>query len=197
MGEVGDGEFIDQMTGVDYVIANKNIDPDRMGIRGWSWGGVSVSYTITQTQRFQAASIGAMVGNWAAETGPGFNLDVALWYIGGTPWDNPEEWAKRSSITHVNNITTPSIILHGGNDTQSSVGQSLMFFTAIRDIGKAPVRYIKFPRQGHGVREPRLNRISQIEEIKWFKKHIDGENWQAWDRAESDSKQKKSMVTIR
>ena len=140
-------------------------------------------------------------GRWwaigAAETGPGFNLDVALWYIGGTPWDNPEEWAKRSSITHVKNITTPSIILHGGNDTQSSVGQALMFFTAIRDIGKAPVRYIKFPRQGHGVREPRLNRISQIEEIKWFKKHIDGENWQAWDRAESDSKQKKSMVTIR
>jgi dipeptidyl aminopeptidase/acylaminoacyl peptidase len=195
MGEVGDGEFIDQMTGVDYVIAHKNIDPDRLGIRGWSWGGVSVSYTITQTQRFKAASIGAMVGNWAAETGPGFNLDVALWYIGGTPWDNPEEWARRSSITHVKNITTPSIIFHGGNDTQSSVGQALMFFTALRDIGKAPVRYIKFPRQGHGVREPRLNRISQIEEIKWFKKYIDGENWQAWVRAESVERNKKTTVT--
>ncbi len=186
MGEVGDGEFIDQMTGVDYVIANKNIDPDHMGIRGWSWGGVSVSYTITQTQRFKAASIGAMVGNWAAETGPGFSYDVALWYIGGSPWDNPAEWAKRSSITHVKNVTTPSIIFHGGSDTTSSVGQSLMFFTALRDIGKAPVRYIKFPRQGHGVDEPRLNRIQQIEEIKWFKKYIDGEDWQPWVRAESD-----------
>jgi len=197
IGEVGDGEFIDLMTGVDYVIANKNIDPDRMGIRGWSWGGVSVSYAITQTQRFKAASIGAMVGNWAAETGPGYNSDVAMWYIGGTPWDNPEEWAKRSSITHVKNITTASIILHGGNDTQSSVGQALMFFTAIRDIGKAPVRYIKFPRQGHGLHEPRLKRIRQIEEIKWFKKYIDGENWQPWVRGETEAKHKKSMVTVR
>ena len=86
MGEVGDGEFVDNMKGVDFVIANKNVDPDRVGIRGWSWGGVSASYVITQTQRFKAASIGAMVGNWAAETGPGYNFDVSLWYIGGTPW---------------------------------------------------------------------------------------------------------------
>lgn len=184
-GEVGDGEFIDQMTGVDYVIAHKNIDPDRLGIRGWSWGGVSTSYTITQTQRFKAASIGAMVGNWAAETGPGFNYDVHHWYIGGTPWDNAAEWAKRSSITHVKNITTPSLILHGGSDTQSSVGQSLMFFTAIRDIGIAPVRYIKFPRETHGIHEPRLRRIYQIEEYKWFKKYIGGEDWQPWVRAKS------------
>lgn len=186
MGEVGDGEYIDQMNGVDYVIANKNIDPDRMGIKGRSWGGVSTSYAITKTQRFKAASIGAMVGNWAAETGPGFSFDVGLWYIGGTPWDNPEEWAKRSSITHVKNITTPSIIFHGGEDTTSSVGQSLMFFTAMRDIGKAPVRYIKFPRQGHNNHEPRLIRIRQIEEFKWYKKYIDGEDWQPWVRAESD-----------
>ena len=177
-GEVGDGEFIDMMNGVDHVIANKNVDPDRLGVSGWSWGGVATSYTVTQTQRFKAASIGAMVGNWAAETGPGFNFDVALWYIGGTPWDNPEEWAKRSSITHVKNVTTPSIIFHGGEDTTSSVGQSLMFFTALRDIGKAPVRYIKFPRQGHGVEEPRLLRILYSNELQWFKKYIDGVDWE-------------------
>jgi dipeptidyl aminopeptidase/acylaminoacyl peptidase len=176
-GEVGDGEFIDMMNGVDHVIANKNVDPDRLGVSGWSWGGVATSYTVTQTQRFKAASIGAMVGNWAAETGPGFNFDVALWYIGGTPWDNPEEWAKRSSITHVKNVTTPSIIFHGGDDTTSSVGQSLMFFTALRDIGKAPVRYIKFPRQGHGVEEPRLLRILYSNELQWFKKYINGVDW--------------------
>ena len=177
-GEVGDGEFIDMMNGLDYVIANKNIDPDRLGVSGWSWGGVATSYTVTQTDRFKAASIGAMVSNWAAETGPGFNFDVALWYIGGTPWDNPEEWAKRSSITHVKNVTTPTIIFHGGNDTTSSVGQSLMFFTALRDIGKAPVRYIKFPRQGHGVREPRLLRILYSNELQWFKKYVDGVDWE-------------------
>ena len=176
--EVGDGEFIDMMNGVDYVIDNKNVDSDRLGVSGWSWGGVATSYAITQTDRFKAASIGAMVGNWAAESGPGFNFDVGLWYIGGTPWDNPEEWAKRSSITHVKNVTTPSIIFHGGEDTTSSVGQSLMFFTALRDIGKVPVRYIKFPRQGHGVQEPRLLRILYANELQWFKKYVDGVKWE-------------------
>jgi len=178
IGEVGDGEFQDVMTGVDFAIAEKNVDPDRMGVRGWSWGGVSTSYLITQTDRFRAASIGAMVGNWAAETGPGFNFDVSLWYIGGTPWDNPEEWAKRSSITHVKDISTPAIIFHGGADETSSVGQSLMFYTAIREIGKVPVKYMNFPREGHGISEPRHRRRLEGAEIAWFKEHIDGKAWQ-------------------
>jgi dipeptidyl aminopeptidase/acylaminoacyl peptidase len=177
IGEVGDGEYQDVMTGVDLVIAEKNVDPDRMGVRGWSWGGVSTSYVITQTDRFKAASIGAMVGNWAAETGPGFNFDVSLWYIGGMAWDNPEEWRQRSSITHVKNVSTPSIIFHGGRDETSSVGQSLMFYTALREIGKVPVRYMKFPREGHGIDEPRHVRRLESEEISWFKKYIDGEEW--------------------
>lgn len=177
MGEVGDGEYQDVMTGVDLVIAERNVDPDRMGVRGWSWGGVSTSYVITQTDRFKAASIGAMVGNWAAETGPGFNFDVSLWYIGGMHWEDPEEWAKRSSITHVKNVSTPSIIFHGGRDETSSVGQSLMFYTALREIGEVPVRYMKFPREGHGIDEPRHVRRLESEEISWFKKYIDREEW--------------------
>ena len=182
IGEVGDGEFQDVMTGVDLVIAEKSVDPDRMGVRGWSWGGVSTSYVITQTDRFKAASIGAMVGNWAAETGPGFNFDVSLWYVGGMPWDNPEEWRKRSSISHVKNVSTPSIIFHGGMDETSSVGQSLMFYTALREIGNVPVKYMKFPREGHGIREPRHRRRLEGEEIAWFKEYIDGEKWRLGPR---------------
>jgi len=171
------------MTGVDHVIELGYVDPDQLGIRGWSWGGVSSGYTITQTDRFKAASVGAGVTNWAAEVGPGFSFDVGLWYIGGKPWTNREEWVKRSSITHVTNITkTAVLILHGGEDQTSSVGQSLMLSSALKDIGKVPVRYIKFPRQGHGVREPRLSRILNIEEIKWMQKYIRGIEWEPWKR---------------
>lgn len=179
MGEVGDGEFVDIMTGVDHVIAERNIDPERLGVRGWSWGGVSSSYVITQTDRFKAASIGAMVTNWAAETGPGFNFDVSLWYIGGMPWSRPEEWRRRSSITFVENVTTPSIIFHGAADETSSVGQSLMFYTALREIGRVPVRYMRFPREGHGIREPRHVRKLEHEELAWFKRYIEQEEWSA------------------
>jgi len=182
MGEVGDGEHADIMSGVDYVLSHHNIDPDRLAVRGWSWGGVSTGYLVTHVHRFKAASAGAGVYNWAAETGPGYNFDVSLWYIGGTPWDNPEEWAKRSAITYVKNVKTPIILFHGGEDTTSSVNQSLMYFTALRDIGKAPVRYIKFPRQGHGIDEPRLRRTHLIEEIRWFQKYVEGEDWIPWER---------------
>ena len=184
MGEVGDGEHVDIMSGVDYVIANYSIDPEQLAVRGWSWGGVSSGYLITHVHRFKAASVGAGVFNWAAETGPGFNFDVSLWYIGGTPWDNPEEWAKRSAITHVKSVKTPTILFHGGKDTTSSVNQSLMYFTALRDIGKVPVRYVKFPRQGHGIREPRLRRTHLIEEIRWFQKYVKGKDWTPWERKE-------------
>jgi dipeptidyl aminopeptidase/acylaminoacyl peptidase len=181
-GPAGVGEHADIMSGVDFVIYTYDIDPDRMAVRGWSWGGVSTGYLITQVHRFKAASAGAGVFNWAAETGPGFNFDVSLWYIGDTPWENPEEWAKRSAITHVKNVQTPTILFHGGKDTTSSVNQSLMYFTALRDIGKIPVRYIKFPRQGHGIEEPRLRRIHLIEEIRWFEKYVEGEDWEPRER---------------
>ncbi|MGD8538919.1 MAG: S9 family peptidase [Candidatus Aminicenantes bacterium] len=184
IGAVGDGEHADIMSGVDFVVDNYGIDPDRMAVRGWSWGGVSTGYLITQVHRFKAASVGAGVFNWAAETGPGFNFDVSLWYIGGSPWENPEEWAKRSAITYVKNVRTPTILFHGGKDTTSSVNQSLMYFTALRDIGKIPVRYIKFPRQGHGIEEPRHRRIHLIEEIRWFKKYIEGIEWKPLERKE-------------
>lgn len=173
-GEVGAAEYFDLMTGIDYTIENLNVDPDRLGLRGWSWGGINGSYTITQTQRFKAASLGAMVGNWQSETGPGLSFDLALWYIGGKPWDDPEEWLRRSSISFVKNVTTPTILLHGEFDQISTPSQSMMFLTALREIGKAPVRYIKFPRQGHGIDEPRLQRIAKSEELRWFKKYIDG-----------------------
>lgn len=177
MGEVGDGEHTDIMSGVDYVIAHYPIDPDRMAVRGWSWGGVSTGYLVTHVHRFKAASAGAGVYNWAAECGPGYSYDVSLWYIGGTPWDNPGEWAERSAITHVKKVKTPLLLLHGGNDVTSSVNQSLMYFTALRDLGNVPVRYIKFPRQGHGIHEPRLDRIRLVEEIRWFQKHVRGKEW--------------------
>ncbi len=85
------------MNGVDHVINLGYIDPDQLGIHGWSWGGVSSGYTITQTQRFKAASVGAGVLNWDGEIGPGFSFDVGLWYIGEKPWTNSKEWVKQSS----------------------------------------------------------------------------------------------------
>ena len=181
---IGFGDFQDLMTGVDKVIADGIVDSTRMGVRGWSYGGILGGWTITQTDRFKAASIGAGVYDWTSEYGPGFNNDVRLWHIGGTPWDNAEAWRNQSALTHVNNIVTPTLLIHGANDTTDTEQQSMMFFTAIKDLGKAPVRYIKFPREPHGFREPKHQRIRDIEEIRWMQQYVLGVEWEPWERPE-------------
>jgi len=187
MQDIGGGDYWDLMTGVDYVIEEGYVDPERMGVRGWSYGGILGGWTITQTDRFKAASLGAMVSDWTSEYAPGFNHDVRLWYIGGTPWDNPEEYRKKSSLTHIKNVTTPTVLFHGINDRTCTEPQSMNYFTALKDQGKT-TRYIKFPREPHGPREQRHQRIRDIEEIRWMQKYVLGLEWTPWERKEDEMK---------
>jgi dipeptidyl aminopeptidase/acylaminoacyl peptidase len=187
--DIGGGDYWDLMTGVDHMIDQGLADTDRLGLRGWSYGGILGGWTITQTDRFKAASVGAMVSDWTSEYGPGFNHDVRLWYIGGTPWEDPEEWRQRSALTHVANVTTPTLILHGMNDRTDTEPQSMMFFQALKDQGKT-VRYIRFPREPHGFREPRHQRTRDIEEIRWIQKYVRGTDWDPWERPDEESEKK-------
>jgi dipeptidyl aminopeptidase/acylaminoacyl peptidase len=82
----------------------------------------------------------------------------------------------------VANITTPTLLIHGMNDTVDTEPQSMMLFTAIKDIGKAPVRYMRVPREPHGFREPRHQRRRDVEEIRWMHEHVLGETWEPWER---------------
>lgn len=184
MYDIGDGDYHDLMTGVDKLIQNHYIDPDHMAVRGWSYGGILGGTVITKTDRFKAASLGAMVSDWSSEYGMGFNYDVRLWYIGGTPWTNAEDYRERSALKHATDVTTPTLLLHGGKDITDTPQQSLMFFTYLKDIGKTDVRYIKFPREPHGFREPRHQRTRDIEEIRWIQKYARGIDWKPWQRPE-------------
>lgn len=186
---IGKGDFWDLMNGVDKVIAEGYANAGKLALRGWSYGGILGGWTITQTDRFKAASIGAGVYSWPCEYGPGFNHDVRLWHIGGTPWNNPDAWMEQSAFTHVENVVTPTFLIHGMKDPTDTEAQSMLFFTALKDIGKAPVRYVRVPREPHGFREPRHQRTRYIEEIKWFQKHVMGEDWKPWEReTEKDDK---------
>ena len=183
MGDVGGGEYDDAMKGVDHVIEAGYIDAEKMGVAGWSWGGVAAGWVITQTNRFKAASVGAGVSNWIGESGPGFNWDVANWYIGGKHWTKRDERRRRSAINYVDSVQTPTLFLHGERDQTSSTNQSMVYFDALQDLG-VPTRFIKFPKQGHGIREPRLLRIRVVEEIRWMQKYVLGKEWTPWERVE-------------
>jgi dipeptidyl aminopeptidase/acylaminoacyl peptidase len=187
MRDLGGGDYHDLMTGVDYVIARGIADPDKLGVKGWSYGGILGGWTITQTNRFKAASLGAMVSDWTSEYAMGFNHDIRLWYIGGTPWENPEAYRRMSAFTHIKNVATPTLILHGENDTTDTIGQSMIFYQGLKDRG-VTVRFIRFPREPHGFREPRHQRTRDVEEISWMQKHIRGIEWTSVRPPEKDEK---------
>jgi dipeptidyl aminopeptidase/acylaminoacyl peptidase len=188
MNDIGGGDYEDVMTGVEYLVAEGIADPDRLAVRGWSYGGILGGWTITQTDRFKAASLGAMVSDWTSEYGPGFNYDVRRWYIGGTPWENADRFRQMSALTHIASVTTPTLLLHGMNDRTDTEPQSMMFFQALRDQGKV-ARYLRFPREPHGFREPRHQRIRDVEEIRWIQKYTLGLEWEPWERPTKEDEQ--------
>ena len=113
INDIGGGDYHDLMTGVDAIIERGVAHPDSLAVKGWSYGGILGGWTITRTERFKAASLGAMVADWRSEFGAGFNFDVVRWYLGGDPWSNRDYWTERSAYSHLDKVTTPTILFHG------------------------------------------------------------------------------------
>ena len=188
MEDIGGGDFDDVMTGVDYALDAGIADPDSLAVKGWSYGGILGGWTITQTDRFKAASLGAMVSDWQSEFGTGFNFDVARWYLGGDPWSNRNHWLERSAYSHLDQVTTPTILFHGERDRTDTMAQSMNFFAGLTHLG-VESRFLLFPREGHGISEPRHHRTRLVEELRWLERFVRGNaDWEAPERPEEDEK---------
>ncbi len=170
-GDWGGGDYQDIMAGVDHVIALGVADPDRLGVAGWSYGGFMTSWIITQTHRFKAACIGAPVTDPISFNGtsdiPGFIAD----YFGAESWDAPEPYARQSPMAHIKGATTPSLIQHGADDVRVPLGQGRELFNALRRQG-VPTEMVIYPRQGHGIGEPRLMLDVTRRATAWFERWI-------------------------
>lgn len=167
----GGGDFRDLMAGVDHVIEKGIADPERLGVMGWSYGGYMTSWTITQTRRFKAASVGAAVTNLVSFTGtadiPGFLRD----YLGGEPWEDVSLYRARSAVFQAKGVTTPTLVQHGEADVRVPVTQGYEFYNALKQQG-APVEMLVLPRQPHGPTEPRMILKIMQTNLDWFEKHI-------------------------
>ena len=169
----GGGDYQDMMTGVDALVARGLADPDRLGVMGWSYGGYMTSWIITQTKRFKAASVGAGVTNLMSFTGtadiPSFIPD----YFGGEFWDDLEPWRKRSAMFHVKGVKTPTLIQHGESDLRVPVSQGYELYNALKRQG-VPTRMVVYPRQPHGIQEPRLQLDAMNRNLEWFDRWVMG-----------------------
>ena len=142
-------------------------DPEQLGVCGWSYGGYMTSWTITQTQRFKAASIGAAVTNPLHFSGsadlPSFIPD----FFNGEFWERPDFYRQHSPLSYVQNVQTPSIIQHGAADERVPLEQGLILFNALSRRG-VPVDMYIYPRQGHAINEPRLLADAIQRNLDWF-----------------------------
>lgn len=163
-------DYDDCMTGVDYCIEKGWADPDRLICYGWSYGGYMSFWIVTQTDRFKAVSPGAglpdLYSMYSTTDIPGY----MGWFF-GKPWDNTEIFAKHSPIRHVKNVKSPVLIMHGANDARVPPTQAVEFYQALRDLGKDVV-FVRYPREGHGLSEPRhqIDRLRRY--LDFFAKHV-------------------------
>jgi len=171
----GGGDFKDLMAGVDHVIEQGIADPDRLGVMGWSYGGYMTSWTITQTRRFRAASVGAAVTNLASFTGtadiPSFLRD----YLNGEPWEDSSLYRGRSAVFNAKGVTTATLIQHGEADVRVPVSQGYEFYNALKRQC-VPVEMLVLPRQPHGPTEPRMILKLLQTNLDWFEKHLGPES---------------------
>jgi dipeptidyl aminopeptidase/acylaminoacyl peptidase len=167
----GFGDYNDDQSGVDKVIDMGVAHPDSLVICGWSYGGYMTSFTITKTNRFKAASVGAGVTNLMSFVGtsdiPGFLPD----YFGGEYWNRMDFFMKHSAMFNIKNVVTPSQVIHGERDIRVPPSQGFEFYTAMKRLG-VPTEMITYPRTPHGPQEPKF--IQDIGEriLGWFNKQL-------------------------
>jgi dipeptidyl aminopeptidase/acylaminoacyl peptidase len=170
-------DYKDLMAGVDELVKRGYVDANRMGVTGGSGGGLLTNWTITQTQRFKAAVAQRDIADWY-----GFWFTADFWLSQPTwfhkaPWEDPQDFAARSPITHVANVTTPTMYVLGDQDyrTPPANGGEMMF-RALK-YRKIPTVMVRFPRESHelsrsGEPKHRVERLQHI--VDWMDQWLQG-----------------------
>jgi dipeptidyl aminopeptidase/acylaminoacyl peptidase len=151
----GNGDFKDDMSGVQAMVDKGWADPDRLGAFGWSYGGYMTMWIDTQTDRFKAISPGAGLPDlYSMYSETDIHRYLTVFFNAKAPWDNYQEYWDHSPMKFVGNVKTPTMILHGQADTRVPIPQAEEFYRALYER-KVPVEYVTYPREDHGFVEPR------------------------------------------
>jgi dipeptidyl aminopeptidase/acylaminoacyl peptidase len=152
-GDWGGKPFDDLMKGVDYAEKLPYVDASRKVAAGASYGGYMMNWFLGHTDRFKAIVSHAGVFNLTSMYGATEELWFPEWDLGGTPWTNPEGYAKWSPHTYAKNFKTPTLVTHGELDYRVPVGEGLQLFTTLQRQG-IPSRLLVFPDEGHWINRP-------------------------------------------
>jgi dipeptidyl aminopeptidase/acylaminoacyl peptidase len=171
--EWGVKDFEDVMAAVDYAIAEGYSDPERLGVGGWSYGGILTNYVITRTDRFEGAISGASEVNYAANYGHDhYQLQWELEL--GLPWENRDAWEKISPFNDVGKVTTPTLIMGGKEDWNVPIQNSEQLYQALRRRG-ITTQLVVYPDESHGISRPSFQKDRYERYLAWYDKHVRGE----------------------
>jgi dipeptidyl aminopeptidase/acylaminoacyl peptidase len=167
----GNKEVLDILGAADYVVEKGIADPDRMGIGGWSYGGILTNYVIASDTRFKAAASGA-----------GSSLQLTMYgsdqYTNqyetelGAPWKNTDKWLKLSyPFLKADRIKTPTMFMASEKDFNVPVAGSEQMFQALRSLG-IPTQLVIYPGQFHGITVPSYQKDRAERYLQWFDKYL-------------------------
>lgn len=172
----GTRDYQDLMEALDYVISSHSeLDPDRLGVTGLSYGGFMTNWIVTQTNRFKAAISQNGICSWPSFFG---TTDIGFYFapdqIGGDPWSNEEGYRRMSPITYAPRVSTPIMFVHSYHDYRCWIDQSIMFYTALKYLGKE-ARLALFMEGSHVFRstgKPSIRKKRLEKMLEWFNTHL-------------------------
>ena len=146
--DLGGADYRDIMAGVDYVLKTEHLDPTRMALMGYSYGGEMAGFVEGKTTRFKAIVSGAPVIDQYSEYGTEGESFYDRWFY-GKPWEHAADAWRQSPLAHIGAARTPFMLLQGQADSTDPLGQSQEMYRALRQNG-VPVEFISYPRDDHG-----------------------------------------------
>jgi len=171
--DLGGKDADDVLAGVDFIIAQGWADPERLAVMGESYGGYMTNWLIARSKRFRAAASLFGIFNFITDYS---NSEFSSWerdYLGKYYWEDLLLYLDRSPAKFAADIHTPVLILHGDADTNTSISNSQEMYRALRALGRT-VRFVRFPREGHGFIEPNHVRAQYEEILAWLDEHALG-----------------------
>ena len=169
--DFGHGDLRDILAGIDTATKKYPIDPARLGVTGWSYGGYMTMWTVTQTNRFHAAVAGAGIANWQSYYGQNLIGQWMIPFFGASVYDDPAVYERSSPIHFIKNAKTPTLVIVGERDAECPAAQSYEFWHALKTLG-VPTKLIVYPGQGHMFIEPK-HQVDRLEQtVAWFDKYL-------------------------
>ena len=169
--DFGYGDMRDVLAGLDAVEKTAPIDPNRVGITGWSYGGYMTMWALTQTNRFKGAVAGAGLSNWQSYYGTN-NIDTWMVpYFGSSVYDDPKVYERSSPMTFIKNVHAPTLIVGGDRDAEVPITQSYEYWNALRRLN-VKTEFVVYPDEGHVFfkRADQADVMSRL--VDWFDTHL-------------------------